>query len=229
MKKSVRKVVKNLLEQVDSEYFDRLAAISILRDKFSVVRDLPHFSRREELWAEVFNRFKDQSVSVLEFGCWEGYSIKKFAELNSSENSQFFGFDSFEGLPEYWTSHNPKGKFDVQGQLPVTDDQRISFIKGWFQNTLSTFLKDRELHDTLFVHYDADLFSATLYVLLEIDRLKKPYFAVFDEFTGHESQALWRYIQMSGAQIEFMGSVGDRSYPTQVSCKITPVTEYQPQ
>ena len=228
MKHSVRKVVKNVLEKVDSEYFDRLAAISILRDKFSAVREVTQFSRREDLWADVFENFTDQAISVLEFGCWEGYSIKKFAELNSVEDSRFFGFDSFEGLPEYWTRDNPNGTFDVQGQLPVVDDQRISFVKGWFQNTLVPFLDDHQMNKTLFVHYDADLFSATLYVLLELDRLKKPYYAVFDEFTGHESQAVWRYLQMSGAKIEFIGSVGDKSYPIQVSCKITPVTEYVP-
>ena len=68
-----------------------------------------------------------------------------------------------------------KGAFNLNGNVPGVEDQRIMFIKGWFQNTLPGFIKNNDLSDNLIVHFDSDIFSATLFVLLELDRLKKSY------------------------------------------------------
>jgi len=184
------------------------------------------FKNREDLWKDVFDKFNGEAITVLEFGVYKGYSIKKFAEFNTNENSKFFGFDSFEGLPENWTRIQPKGTFSIDGNQPIVDDNRIQFVKGWFQNTLAAFIKKNKIDKNIFVHYDADIFSATLYAMLEVDKLKIPYYAVFDEFPGHETRALHSYMQISGAEIEFIASTGDTQWQTQVSCLIKPVKEF---
>lgn len=158
---------------------------------------------------------------------FEGYSIKQFATLNAHADSRFYGFDSFQGLPEDWTQNKDKGAFDVNGLVPKIDDSRVSFVEGWFQNSLAGFLSSIDVKNTLFVHYDADIYSATLYVMMQLDALKTPYYAVFDEFTGHETRALYNYIQISRADIKFFGRVGNKKYPLQVSCKITPQPVYR--
>jgi len=224
----MKAILKKFLEKIDISYYERLITLSILYKQFSDARQVKQYGTREELWQSVFCNFSEKPISVLEFGVFEGYSIKQFASLNAHKESKFYGFDSFEGLPEDWIRNLKKREFDVNGNLPSVDDKRVTFIKGWFQNTLSNFLADEDLNETLFVHYDADIFSATLYTMLQIDTLKTPYYAVFDEFTGHETRALWRYMQISGAKVYFLGSVGDRAYPKQLSCKITPVISFSP-
>ena len=113
--------------------------------------------------------------------------------------------------------------------MPKITDKRISFVKGWFQNTFSDFLKNTKLDNEILVHYDADIFSATLYIMLELDRLKVPYYAILDEFTGHETRALYHYLQISGANVELIASAGDKMYPSQVACHIVPVKKFTPQ
>ena len=218
----MREIIKSVIERIPSSVFERLLALSLINEKFSDIRVLPKFQKREDLWKDVIDKFNGNRITVLEFGVWQGYSIKKFAELNTNENSEFFGFDSFLGLPEDWTSSQSKGAFNEDGNLPKFADNRIRFVKGWFQNTLTSFIKENKIDENLLVHYDADIFSATLFAMLEIDKLKIPYYAVFDEFIGHETRALHRYMQISGAEIELIASTGNKRYPMQVSCLIKP-------
>ncbi len=223
----MRQFIKSFAEKIPSSIFERLMALSLLNENFTNVRSLPKFKTREDLWKDVFKNFQDDPITVLEFGVYQGYSIKKFAEFNTNTNSNFYGFDSFIGLPEDWTTTDRKGAFNVNGNSPRVSDDRIKFVKGWFQNTLPSFFEINKIGGNLFVHYDADLFSATLYAMLEVDKLKIPYFAVFDEFTGHETLALHRYMQITGAKIEFIASTGNNKYPTQVSCLIKPVKVFE--
>lgn len=218
----MREFIKSVTERIPSSVFERLLALSLINEYFSAVRLLPKFQKREDLWKDVFDKFNGDKITVIEFGVWQGYSIKKFAEFNTNENSKFFGFDSFVGLPEDWKSNQSKGAFNEDGSQPKVADNRIQFVKGWFQNTLPSFITENKIDENLFVHYDADIFSATLFAMLEIDKLKIPYYAVFDEFTGHETRAIHRYMQISGAEIELIASTGSKRFPAQVSCLIKP-------
>ena len=184
------------------------------------------FDKRELLWDAVINShsYSEKNMVYIEFGVHEGYSINYFSRKNNHSESKFVGLDSFEGLPEDWGSVQ-KGTFAVNGKLPVSDDIRLTFIKGWFQNTWSILeeqIKAIAKVENLVVHYDADLYSSTLFSLTKIDTLKKSYVAIFDEFTGHETRALYNYCQSYGAEVEFLGKTLANGYPNQVACRITP-------
>jgi O-methyltransferase len=129
-----------------------------------------------------------EPIDFLEFGVWEGTSVRYWTKLNPSPASRFVGFDSFEGLPEDWAGsfeNVPKGTFDTKGVLPVFDDPRVSLCKGWFQHSLIPFLKTFEPKNRLVIHCDADLYTSTLYVLCTLDHILKPgTIVMFDEFSS---------------------------------------------
>ena len=55
-----------------------------------------------------------------------------------------------------------KNPFDVGGAIPVIDDPRVEFVKGYFQDTLPGFLDCFQLTNRLVVHTDADLYTPML-------------------------------------------------------------------
>ena len=137
-------------------------------------------------------------VDYLEFGVAGGSSFCSWMQLNSCEQSRFFGFDSFEGLPEHWHANAPKGAYSTQGNIPSIDDPRGTFLKGMFQETLPEFAAAFEPNNRLVLHMDADLYSSTLYVLTMLDRFIAPgTIILFDEFLSkkgsHEFAALYDY------------------------------------
>ena len=104
----------------------------------------PLFERRFALYdylnAEVIG---SQPIDYLEFGVFKGDTIKYWSEINSSPGSRFWGFDTFTGLPEVWENfmgQEERGAFDVGGELPPTEDDRVAYVKGMFQDTLDDFL-----------------------------------------------------------------------------------------
>lgn len=140
---------------------------------------------------DVFYRFINARVvgkapiDYLEFGVAAGESIRAWSRLNTAPGSRFFGFDSFEGLPEDWMEDSPKGAFGTDGRVPVIDDPRVSFVKGLFQETIDGFSLGFRPENRLVMHMDADLYSSTLYVLMHFERHMKPgTILLFDEFTA---------------------------------------------
>lgn len=222
----MKNILKKIVSWIGIETYQRLLAYSILKNYFQALNSAPLFDKRELLWDAVINShsYSEKNMVYIEFGVHEGYSINYFSRKNNHSESKFVGLDSFEGLPEDWGSVQ-KGTFAVNGKLPVSDDIRLTFIKGWFQNTWSILeeqIKAIAKVENLVVHYDADLYSSTLFSLTKIDTLKKSYVAIFDEFTGHETRALYNYCQSYGAEVEFLGKTLANGYPNQVACRITP-------
>lgn len=137
---------------------------------------------RKVMWEEnILDSTLDEGL-ILEFGVASGGSIGWFAK--HFKGSAIYGFDSFEGLPEDWNLGNTvlkKGHFTTKGKTPEVEG--VTFVKGWFENTLPDFL---EKHDSYLkiIHLDADLYSSTKYVLEQVkERLVPGTFILFDELT----------------------------------------------
>src|SRR5208282_1476723 len=94
----------------------------------------------------------------MEFGVYKGDSINMLAKL--APERKFWGFDSFEGLPEQWTIESKKGAFDVGGKLPAVR-KNVSLVKGFYSSTLPKFTADNKTEAVAFAHVDCDLYSAT--------------------------------------------------------------------
>lgn len=133
-------------------------------------------------------------ITYLEYGVAAGGSFRWWMEHSRHAQSSFFGFDTFEGLPEDWGGFYKAG--DMASDIPQIDDARGSFIKGLFQDTLLPWIHE---HRTLLesshrkvIHMDADLYSATDYVLsLLYPYLRSGDLILFDEFNVplHEYKA----------------------------------------
>ncbi len=153
---------------------------------------------RDEMFEYVaLNFLKDVPIDYVEFGVFRGDSIKKWASLNSRPESRFFGFDTFEGLPEDW-GPTPKGDLSADGKTPDIADTRVKFVRGLFQETLKTFLRSFDRRNRLAVHFDADIYSATLFALFQIDPFLQPGdILMFDEFSdfNHEFIAFHQYVR----------------------------------
>lgn len=133
----------------------------------------------------ISNELNNKPVNYLEFGVASGASIKWWVENYANPDSMFIGYDTFEGLPEDWSTEFKKGYFDQKGKFPEVNDSRCSFRKGVFQHSLRDSLSDIDFSKQLVLHLDADLYSSTLFVLTTLAPYFKPGdIILFDEFGG---------------------------------------------
>jgi Macrocin-O-methyltransferase (TylF) len=150
---------------------------------------IPHrYPTNQQVWEAVAPELRDEKVLYMEFGVWKGESIRAWAKLLRHPDSMLHGFDSFEGLPTNFTPAMRAGHFSTGGQLPVVDDPRVSFFKGWFDDTLPRYKWPSE-YDRLVVNIDADLYTSTAYVLdFVADRIVAGTLIYFDEFNDHDHE-----------------------------------------
>jgi O-methyltransferase len=137
-----------------------------------------------------------RAVDYLEFGVFQGDSLRLWLAMNADPSSTFLGFDTFTGLPEDWTSDKRAGTFDVQGKLPELDDPRVRLVPGLFQESLAQSLRSFRIEHQLVLHIDCDLYSAALFCLATLDPFMRPGTTViFDEFYDvlHEFAAFRDY------------------------------------
>jgi hypothetical protein len=155
-------------------------------------------TRREDVWASVASQVRDRQVLYLEFGVYRGDATRYWAGALKNPASILHGFDSFEGLPQEagpWTG----GQFDTGGAMPVVDDPRVRFFKGWFDQVLPTYTVPP--HDVLVLNMDADLYSSTRCVFRCLGPYIKPgTFIYFDEINhlAHEARAFDEFMSESG-------------------------------
>jgi hypothetical protein len=171
---------------------------------------------------------KNGPIVYCEFGVFEGATIEKWSDINSDRASSFYGFDTFTGLPETWatfTENIQKNTFDVKGEYPKIDDDRISFIKGLFQHTLPAFLERYNNKHPLVIHNDADLYSSTLYVLTAAHMVIVPgTIIIFDEFSSilNEFRALEDYCASYLRDYHVIAAtVSAKGYYSQVAIRMT--------
>lgn len=159
------------------------------------------------LYSALIYHEKLHLFSYLEFGVSKGNSMKWWLSKTPHVNAQFFGFDTFEGIPDDWGTR-PKGSYTNEGRIPKVKDTRCKFIKGMFQDTLLPFLQHHKLSGQLILHFDADLYNSTLFCLFAIAPFLKPGdILIFDEFdiTTHEFRALYDFQSVFKIDYELIG------------------------
>lgn len=165
-------------------------------------------SNRAAVFDVVSKRICAARMLYLEFGVYKGDSMKYWSDALKHKEAKLHGFDSFEGLSEDWDDVNfRKGHFDVGGKIPVINDPRVEFFKGWFDEVLPTYsLPD---HDVLLITLDADLYSSTIYVLRHLRAYIKPgTFIYFDDMgrTEHEPRAFREFMKESGLRFKLVAT-----------------------
>jgi O-methyltransferase len=133
----------------------------------------PRFRDREQMDAFLAAELARHSpIDHLQFGVWQGASLRAWARLLPDRENRFVGFDSFLGLPEDWLADMP--------------DSRISIVDGSVQEVLEPFLHSYDRAGRqLTVRIDCDRYSSALFVLASIDRLWRPGdLLLMDEFSN---------------------------------------------
>src|SRR5262249_60978840 len=98
---------------------------------------VPMFKTRQELFKFALAKVTVPDGLYAEFGVYKGDSINRLARLRPHQ--VFYGFDSFEGLPESWTLGARTGSFSVGGRLPAVHNN-VVLVKGFFEQSLPDFL-----------------------------------------------------------------------------------------
>lgn len=152
-------------------------------------------------------KIRDKGL-ILEFGVRKGKTTKEIAKR--IKNKICYGFDSFEGLPEDWSGQPyPKGAYSEKGKIP-TLPKNIQIYKGWFHETLPTFLeKHQEQID--FIHFDCDLYSSTKTIFdLVGNRITSNTILIFDEYFNyptwkqHEFKAFQEFVKKNNVSYEYL-------------------------
>jgi len=148
----------------------------------------------------------------LEFGVAEGKTINYISKFT---DNTVYGFDSFIGLPEKWRDGFDKGAFTRNGELPKVNSN-VTLIKGWFNETLPTFIKEQN-KKVSFLHLDADLYSSTKCILDCLkDYLDENCVVVFDELVNYpgfdgengELKAFYEFINANKVDYTWIGMNG---------------------
>ena len=173
------------------------------------------FARREQYYEHLAKWLGQNPVDFLEFGVYRGGTLRQWLALNANPCSRFWGFDSFAGFPRDWITLArtvPQSEFDTKGCLPDIRDPRLTFVKGFFQDSLPAFLKGFSRENRLILHLDADMYASTLYVLVKMDDYLAPgSILLFDELsTGiDEFRALRDYTEAFRRELKPIAMAGD--------------------
>jgi hypothetical protein len=156
-------------------------------------------------------RLFEDPIDYLEFGISSGFSFKWWLSKNQHAASRFFGFDTFEGLPEKWGGYQ-KGAMAVPLEALNITDQRAGFYRGLFQESLVPFLEEYQPMNRKLIHLDADLFSSTIFTLSQLYRFIKPGdILLFDEFAvpQHEFLAFKIFTESFYIDYEVIGAANN--------------------
>jgi len=171
---------------------------------------------KHQLHSHAFRLIGDVPITYLEFGVYGGWSFERILRQFRNRESRFYGFDSFEGLPEEW-GEMKVGHFSTDGETPQPDDKRAKFIKGWFQNTVPGFLKEEKIGGVPLIHFDADLYSSTLFLMTTLWHYIPDYWFIFDEFQPDEIVAMRDFTRAYPVEFQFIAcTAGDNKIPQQL-------------
>ncbi|MDA3865429.1 MAG: class I SAM-dependent methyltransferase [Salinivirgaceae bacterium] len=170
------------------------------------------YKRRQSLYEQVVTDYNlDTNIDYFEFGVSRGTSFKWWVNRIKNTDARFYGFDTFTGLPEAWGPFN-KGDMTNGNKPPELDDNRHTFYQGLFQQTLIPFLSNYTPGKTKVIHMDADIYSATLYVLTILTPyIKSGDIIFFDEFNVplHEFKAFNEWSKSFYIEYKVLGGVNN--------------------
>ncbi len=158
-----------------------------------------------DLFAVALQRVEGERPLYLEYGVYKGRSMRWWSEHLLAPDARLIGFDSFEGLPESWRPGLESGHFQT-GQAPDIGDPRVSFVKGWFDDTVPGF--ELPEHDQLIINVDCDLYSSAATVLRTLEPHIVPGTLIyFDELPDrdHEMRAMLESLARTGMRVEPIG------------------------
>lgn len=151
------------------------------------------FSERDKFLAVMcglsLDVLKDESL-VLEFGVFEGDSLRTISSIFKPYGAICYGFDTFEGLTEEWKFDScnkilPKGSYSTCGRTPENMPSNCRYVVGDASKKIETFLRKHQQEIT-FVHFDMDTYTPTYNVLKAISKRLVPGSIVcFDEHHGY--------------------------------------------
>ena len=189
LRKSRHRLVNKLAESVLMN-MDIINAIEGARTSAQFEREhllgVAPCKRRQELFRLALSQAPEYGL-LLEFGTYAGNSINFLAKLKPG--AKFFGFDSFQGLPERWTAGTRAGGLSTGGRLPRVRGN-VELVTGFFEDSLPKFLQRYPDDPVAFIHVDCDLYSSTWTVLKNLkSRLQIGTVLLFDEYYNY---AEWR-------------------------------------
>lgn len=183
------------------------------------MRNARAFIFREEYHAwlkEKIRSVQTDNGMNFEFGVARGDSLQVFA--GGGGINRFYGFDSFEGLPEDWFSKEQgglgKGTFR-QDSLPFVPEN-TELIKGWFDESLPAFVSRADIQGKTadFIHIDCDLYASARTVFqFMAPFIKKGTILAFDEYINYpgwqmdEFRAFQEYVQAYQVKYEYLSFV----------------------
>jgi hypothetical protein len=171
------------------------------------------YHRRYQLYEAISQAewLKETAIDYIELGVCGGHSFTWWLAHNINPDSKFYGFDTFEGLPENFGPFR-KGSMAVALESLQITDSRARLFKGLFQQTLIPFLEQYKNERKKLIHLDADLFSATLFSLSQWYRfLQDGDIILFDEFAvpKHEFRAFQIFTESFYVNYEVIGAANN--------------------
>lgn len=146
----------------------------------------------------------------VEFGVMTGTSLKRM--VTEKGRAKVWGFDSFDGLPEYWREPFPAGSFQMN-QIPKIDGAHL--VTGLFDDVLRAWRPDTPIH---FVHIDCDLYTSARAALMHaVPLFGEKTIVVFDElleyqsFERHELRALYEVTLLLKLRWKFLATSGEHA------------------
>ena len=162
---------------------------------------------REEVFEAVAAQVAEEQVLYLEFGVFEGESMRYWSRRLTHPGSHLHGFDSFVGLPADWTAKERRGHFSTSGETPAIADPRVVFFKGWFRETLPRYAPPA--HERLVANVDCDLYSSAATALDTVEPLLRPgSYLYFDEFhdRANERRAFGEFLDRTGMRFDLVAA-----------------------
>jgi hypothetical protein len=181
-RRQVRKLAMLILTDMDLMARFRDATTTAAFEE-QYLRDAAGFKTRLALHRAMLREVRHKDGLHLEFGVYKGDSINHFAE--ASPEVTWYGFDSFEGLPEAWTLGAKAGAFSIGGHLPSVRGN-VRLTKGFFESTLPNFVAQHPGARVALLHIDCDLYSSTVTILRNIAPMLAPgSIILFDELINY--------------------------------------------